>query len=155
MNKYSKKSNQYKFYAKMQPYFDKGMVRIIYSSEDVVILALGEICYIACSCILINDEPIGIYATERIMRKVVVNNRYIHMLLHELLSDIYKHRGSFYNFPVTKIDIYEKWIDDNKNKGISAIDLEFERELAELCTTSKIHTKTGLSDRIKGWFKKK
>ena len=129
MKRYDAKANKKLFYEKMQPYFDAELARVIYSSDHVTILAFGEICYVACQHILVNDEPVGVYANEKVIKELVAKNRYIFPLMKKVFSNIEKYQSLFYNFPEHKIGIWKEWITDNKNKGVSDINIELEEKV--------------------------
>ena len=92
------------FYQKMTPYFQQEMVREVYSSDHVCILSLGEICYVACSYVLLNNEPFGLRVTEDVMKKIVENNRYIYPLTDQMFSNLNKYQGLLYDFSLKNAD---------------------------------------------------
>lgn len=103
------------FYQKIQPYFDEGILRMVYEAECLVIFAFGEICYIACPFVMVNNEPSGLYVSSKVIRELVSNNRYIFPLMKKIFGDIQKYQSLFYNFPEDKIDIWKVWIKDDCN----------------------------------------
>lgn len=119
------------FYRQMQPYFEQGLVREVYSSDDVCILAFGELCYVACPYILANNQPFGIYTNHNFMKKLVDKNRLIYPLVEEVCHDVNAMERLVYNFPIEKIDFWKKWIEDFNIKGISEIDHQLEEQIGK------------------------
>jgi len=77
----------------------------------------------------VDESLVGIYGTETILKKIVAAERYIYPLLKEALSDVKKHRGSLYFFREDKLESFQKWVAENRAKGITVMDPKLEEEL--------------------------
>lgn len=122
--------NKELFYQKMQPYFEQGMVREIYSSDHVCIVSFGDVCYVACPYILLEGEPYGIYMNPNIMKKIVEKNRFIYPLIDEVFSDVELNKNLIYDFSSDSIDFWKQWIIQNRKS--SKIDYNLEEEIAQM-----------------------
>lgn len=120
------------FFQKMQPYYDAGLIRNIYVSDHLCILAFGELLYVACPYIPISDMPVGIYMNEHIMKQLVEKNRLIYLYVNEVFSDVKSNRNLIYDFSASKIDIWKEWLKEERNKVKSAINPIFEKEIQML-----------------------
>lgn len=119
-----------KFYEQMQPYFEQGLVREIYSSDHLCMLCFGELCYVACPYVFLDNAPFGVYVTHNSMRKLAQKNRLIYPYVNEVISDLSVGKNMFYDFPIDKIDVWKKWIADTRLTAKPKIDHQLEFELS-------------------------
>ena len=122
--------NKELFYQKMQPYFNEGMVREIYSSEHFTILSFGEKVYVACPYILLNNEPYGIYMVPSVMKRIVEKNRKLFPIINEVFSDVASNKDLIFYFSSDRIDFWKNWLVQNKN--VNKIDYHLEEEIAQM-----------------------
>lgn len=121
------------FYEKMQPYFNQGLVREIYSSDHVAILSVGEIVYVACSYILLANEPCGIFVNGNVMKKIVKKNRYIYPLIQRVFSDVEENQNLIFDFSYDNIGFWKKWFGENQN--VNKIDPKLEEEIQRMAAS--------------------
>ncbi len=122
--------NKEKFYEFMQSYFEKGIVREVYSSNHICALALGERVYVACPYILLDGMPYGIYMNQNVLMKIAKNNREIYPLINEVFSNIELNSNLIFFFGNERIKFWQDWTDENKS--VNEIDEAFEDELAKI-----------------------
>ncbi len=120
------------FFQKMQPYFQNGVAREIYRSATECIISFGEICYVACPFVEfgLDDNPIGIYMNEEVMKEVINNPGYIYTIAEIVLSDLETNKKLFFNFSIENMENIDKWIKENRAK--SQIDPALEAEIAQM-----------------------
>lgn len=123
-----KQLDKERFYQKMQPYFDQGMVREIYSSLDFSILSFGERVYVACPYFSEDEPPFGIYMTSDVMKKLVKKNRLIYPLTSQVLNKLSS--NLLFNFDLKRLEFWKQWIRDNKD--VNKIDYNLEAEIAQM-----------------------
>lgn len=123
--------NKEKFYEKMNPYFEQGLMREVYSGENASILSVGELFYIACPLDILSTkgEPFGVYFTNDGLKKITDNNAYLYSVLYILLDDMKNQQSRFYPFAADKVDFWKSWINERKKTFKSLIDYSFEQEL--------------------------
>ena len=131
MSKRDVKANKKLFFEKMQPYFDKGLARVVYGSDHVTIISLGEVYYVACMHILLDGVPVGVYVNENVFRKIVNKNRFIYPLIDDVFSDVKLNNDIIFDF-TPDTERWEKWIEDARQKNVCRINPEFEEEINRL-----------------------
>ena len=119
------------FYKKMQPFFESGLAREIYSSDQVCMLSFGEICYVGCTYELMDGSPIGVFMSPDVMKNIVKENRQIYPLLQVMFNDFDRFKGMIFDFS-QDINIWKNWIIENKNNNVSTIDYQLEEEIAKI-----------------------
>ena len=119
------------FYDKMKIYFDNGIIREIYSSDYMCILSLGEVFYIACPYVLINDSPIGIYVPNQYMKVHVNDNKLVYSMLKAISKNVEKNKNIIFDFPPDGLDKYREYIETNKKINCN-IDYKLEEEIIQM-----------------------
>ena len=141
------------FYEKMQPYIEKEIIRVVYSSDHVSIFSLGEIYYVACAHVLIGDIPVGVYVNENVFKKIVNKNRFIYPLIEEVFSDLHLNNDIVFDF-TPDTDRWVKWIKEAREKNVSRINPEFEEEIRQMSNKEKVHSDNGTIASMKAFLRK-
>lgn len=123
------------FYQNLQPYFEQGMLREVYSNEHFTILSVGERVYVACPYIMLDNMPYGIHVNEKGLRVIANDNMRIYSMSLDLLNNIEKYQELLFVFSEDRLDFWKKWIAENKN--VNKINYKFEEELNSKTKTNK------------------
>ena len=122
--------NKELFYQKMQPYFDQGMAKEVYSSDYLSIIRFGERVYVACPYVLYNNQPYGIFVNSSVMKKIVENNASFFPILQVVFNNISSNRNLFFLFSQDKIGFWKDWI--QKNSHVNKVDFQLESEINQI-----------------------
>ena len=116
-----------KFLIKIQPYSKAGLLREIYRCDHFSVYAFGEIVYIACPHIMLDDIPYGLYMTPPVLRKIVKTHRKIYPIIDEIFGDMELNKDLIFMLQEDRIQWWKTWLVDNQN--VNKIDKDFEREI--------------------------
>ena len=129
------------FFHLLRPYYEAGLIRDIYKSDHLCILAFGELVYIACQYNPFAGAPVGIYVTYDSIKKMIKKNKVIYSYTENILSRREKDcKQLIYLMPKSELERWKAWKVENQrrvdeNEAKSRIDPEFEKEIQKLVDT--------------------
>ena len=134
-NQVTQTARKAEFFKLLRPYYEAGLIRDIYKSDHLCILAFGELVYIACQYSLYAGAPVGIYVTYDSIKKMIKKNRVIYPYTEKVLSrmDI-DCKQLIYLMPASELERWKAWQAENQRRvdekeAKTRIDPEFEKEI--------------------------
>ncbi len=121
-----------KFYKMLEPYFQQGLVREIYSSNDACVLSVGEIYYVVCPYLIIDNIPLGLKLSQDHIKEVIEDKELFDLVIENVFNDFDKKKDMVFPFSKGDLESYKEWIKECKTDGISEVDYNFEEELAQM-----------------------
>lgn len=116
-----------KFFVKIQPFYDAGLLREIYRCDHFSVYAFGERVYIACPYIMLDEIPYGVYMNPSVLRKIIRTNRKIYPIINEVFGDIELNKDLIFMLQEDKVQWWKQWLAENKN--VNKIDKDLEQEI--------------------------
>lgn len=136
------------YYQKMQGYYDAGIVREVYATDDFALISLGELCYLIMPYMMLGAEPVGVFADENCIRGIVSGELHFWMYMKHIFSNIDTYSNIIYNMSSEKVDVWVKWVEESRPKVVCQINLELEKEIPHMA--KKPEKKPGFFARLLG-----
>lgn len=140
------------FYVKMQKCFDDGIIREVYSTNNLCVLNVSDIYYVVCPYYLSRINIFGfLLLKESIEKDVLRDERIFFQCLKSLDAEEFNELAIDLD-PNNYSNVVE-WVKQNINKAPTEfIDREFEQKMQELMENQKPKS---IIKRIKKRFKKR
>ena len=121
--------NKEEFEKKMQPYIDENIVSVISSNDNICILNLGDIIYVACTYVLVDNTPMGIRVLDKHLKQLIENNELVYSTTKYIYENLDEYKSSIINFNISQINTWKNFIDKNKQLGRTSVDKVLEEEI--------------------------
>lgn len=119
-------------YEKLQPYFDAGLLREVYTSNTMSIFAMGEIFYIGCPFVITNDEVMGLYIKPESMMNFVENNRLLYSAFRQAVNYIEDYDEKIYHLTPDNLESYKRYVASLKAEKVFALDPILEAKIKDM-----------------------